>query len=112
MIVTESWRTAMTTAERVEAICLINRSVIRAQSLWGLEKQLGSGQEECLDELLSYTLQKISTWHGNNSLLVVYRLFFYWGSSLLSRYPLNGIPTIGDQNDQLFCCLHRTISTT
>lgn len=59
MIVTESWRTAMTTAERVEAgYVWINSSGRYLGAPYGGWKNSGLGQEECLDELLSYTRVK------------------------------------------------------
>lgn len=56
MIVTESWRTAMATAEQVEAgYVWINSSGRYLGAPYGGWKSSGLGQEECLDELLSYT---------------------------------------------------------
>ncbi|MFO7765219.1 MAG: aldehyde dehydrogenase family protein [Pelovirga sp.] len=59
MIVTESWRTAMATAEQVEAgYVWINSSGRYLGAPYGGWKHSGLGQEECLDELLSYTRTK------------------------------------------------------
>lgn len=56
LIVTESWRTAMATAEQVEAgYVWINSSGRYLGAPYGGWKSSGLGQEECLDELLSYT---------------------------------------------------------
>ena len=56
MIVTESWRNAMATAEQVEAgYVWINSSGRYLGAPYGGWKSSGLGQEECLDELLSYT---------------------------------------------------------
>lgn len=56
MIVTESWRTAMAAAEQVEAgYVWINSSGRYLGAPYGGWKSSGLGQEECLDELLSYT---------------------------------------------------------
>jgi len=59
MIITESWRTAMTMAEQVEAGYIwINSSGRYLGAPYGGWKHSGLGQEECLDELLSYTRMK------------------------------------------------------
>lgn len=56
LIVTESYRTAMETVERVEAgYVWINANGRYLGAPYGGWKSSGIGQEECFDELLSYT---------------------------------------------------------
>ncbi len=55
MIVTESWRTAMTCGTGRAGYVWINSSGRYLGAPYGGWKNSGLSQEECLDELLSYT---------------------------------------------------------
>ena len=56
MIVTENLKLAMETSDRVEAgYVWINSSGRYLGAPYGGWKESGLGQEECLDELISYT---------------------------------------------------------